>query len=432
MSQSKVNLCKYKVNIMSSVQLISISHETANITIRSLFHLSETEKKEFTHIIKQKFNIKGLLILATCNRTEVYIESSDIITKDLIKTLVNFKNKSRKTEYVKRKTDYVDYFIQKVTTKSALKYLLEVVSGLRSLVVGDMQIINQFKQAFLLSQRLGVQGQILERMAQTIFKMHKRIQNETNFRKGSASTSYLALLATRSHFGKRELTHKRVLLIGAGEIIKDVAKYSDKFSFKNIKIINRTVSKAELVASKYDFNVGDWKNLNQEIADADIIISGVSDKANFITKTIELEGCVQQKLFIDLGMPANIDLSLTEKPNFRLINIDALNTKTDQIEAKRQDAIVSVENIIEEEYEVFLKWLAKLPVNKSIDKLKNHIQIIIAKEMETQFSYLEESDKQKLVSRLSQQLVKQPAISLNNKLESNKELTKVLEMVFAL
>ena len=373
MSQSKVNFYNYKVNVMTSVQLISISHETANLTVRSLFHLSETEKKEFVHIIKQKFNIKGLLILATCNRTEVYIESSDIITISLIETLINFKNESRIPEYGLRFTDYVDYFIQKVTTKSTLKYLLEVVSGLRSLVVGDMQIINQFKQAFLLSQRLGVQGQILERMAQTIFKMHKRIQNETNFRKGSASTSYLALLATRSHFGKRELTHKRVLLVGAGEIIKDVAKYSDKFYFKNIKIINRTVSKAESIASEYYFNVGDWKNLNQEIADADIIISGVSDKANFITKTIELEGYVQQKLFIDLGMPANIDLSLTEKSNFRLINIDALNTKTYQIEAKRQDAIVSVENIIGEEYEVFLKWLAKLPVNKSIGKLKNHI-----------------------------------------------------------
>ena len=417
---------------MTSVQLISISHETANLPIRSLFHLNEKEKLEFTTIVYEQYDIKGLLILATCNRTEIYVESKDVVTESLIRDLIDLKNKSHTTEYVIRYTEYVNYFIQKVTTQSTLKYLLEVVSGLRSLVVGDMQIINQFKQAFLFSQNLRMQGQILERMVQTIFKMHKRIQNETDFRKGSASTSYLALLAARSHFGKEVLLEKQVLLVGAGEIIKDVAKYSDKFIFKNIKVINRTFSKTQQIASEYNFDVGNWKNLNREIANADIIISGVSNRSNLITKTIELEGQTQQKLFIDLGMPANIDSSLVKNPNFHLIDIDALNTKTDQIETRRQNAIALVENIIQEEYEIFLKWIVKLPVNESLNKLKNHIQNLITKEIETQFSYLEEGDKQKLVSRLSQQFIKQPAITLNNKIESNNELAKALEIVFAL
>lgn len=414
---------------MTSVQLIGISHETANLSVRSLFHLNQNEKQEFINIVKEKFDIKGILLLATCNRTEIYFESVNTTTIDIINCLLEFK--SNNTENVIRSTDYVKYFIQKETTKSTMKYLLEVVSGLRSLVVGDMQIISQFKQSFLFSQELDLQGQILERMAQTIFKMHKRIQNETDFRKGSASTSYLALLAARSHFGKEGLATKKVLLVGAGEIIKDVAKYSDKFTFNNIIITNRTTSKAAVIADEYKFDVINWKNLNQEVANADIIISGVSNQTNLISKTIELEGKNDKKLFIDLGMPANIDATLAENPNFRLINIDALNTKSEQVEAKRQNAINAVKGIIYDEYETFLKWLIKLPVNQSLGKLKNHIQDLLAHEMETQFNYLAEADRQKLINRLSQQLIKQPAITLNKKAE-NTELAEALETVFAL
>lgn len=416
---------------MTSVKLIGISHETANLSIRSLFHLNQNEKEEFINGVKKNFDINGILVLATCNRTEIYFESTSTSTQDILDYLLEFKNILRNTQNVIRST-YMQYFIQKETTKSTMKYLLEVVSGLRSLVVGDMQIISQFKQSFLFAQKLSLQGQILERMAQTIFKMHKRIQNETDFRKGSASTSYLALLATRSHFGKAILTQKKVLLVGAGEIIKDVAKYSDKFTFENITITNRTTSKAEKIAKEYNFQVNTWNNLNQAVADADIIISGVSNQTNLITKTVELENKNTQKLFIDLGMPANIDAQLAENSNFQLINIDALNTKSEQVEAKRQNAINAVKGIIYDEYETFLKWLTKLPVNQSLGKLKNHIQDLLAREMETQFSYLAETDRQKIINRLSQQLIKQPAITLNKKAEKNTELAEALETVFAL
>lgn len=415
---------------MTSVKLIGISHETATLAIRSIFHLNQNEKKDFIDQVKTTFDIKGILVLATCNRTEIYFESVNTSTQDILTYLLNFKNVIRNTENVERNT-YNQYFIQKETTKSTMKYLLEVVSGLRSLVVGDMQIISQFKQSFLFVQELGLQGQILERMAQTIFKMHKRIQNETDFRKGSASTSYLALLAARQHFSKIDLVNKEVLLIGAGEIIRDVAKYSEKFTFKNITITNRTTSKASKIAANYGFQVTNWENLNQAVANADIIISGVSNQTNLITNTSELEGKTTTKLFIDLGMPANIDTALASNPNFNLINIDQLNTKSEQVEAKRQNAINAVKGIIYDEYETFLKWLGKLPVNQSLGKLKTHIQDLLTQEMNTQFSYLAEADRQKLINRLSQQLIKQPAITLNKKAE-NTELAEALETVFAL
>jgi glutamyl-tRNA reductase len=416
---------------MTTVKLISISHETANLPIRSLFHLSEEEQEEFTKGVKKEFDINGLLIFATCNRTEIYFETENTSTTDLLNHLIEFKNILRSTEYVNRNTDYVQYFNQFDNSAATIQYLLEVISGLRSLVVGDMQIISQFKTAYSNAQSNNLQGKVLERMAQSVFKMHKRIQNETDFRKGSASTSYLALLATRQIFGKLELKNKQVLLIGAGEIIQEVAKYSEKFDFDTITIINRTKSKAENIAAEHGFEVGNYENINNEILKADIIISGVSNQSNLIHTTIELEGFESKKLFIDLGMPANIDQNILSNPNFNLIDIDQLNTKTEKVEAKRQAAIEAVEMIINNEKATFNNWLQKLPVNQSLGKLKNHIQALLTREMETQFSFLPEADRKKLISRLSQQLIKQPAKTLNQQAE-NPELAKALETVFAL
>jgi glutamyl-tRNA reductase len=416
---------------MTSVKLIAISHETAELAQRAVFHLNEKEKQEFITGVKEAFDINGILILATCNRTEIYFETNQTSTQEVLEYLLAFKNVLRSTEYVSRNTYYENYFTLIDNTKGTIKHLLEVVSGLRSLVVGDMQIISQFKDAFLHCQNIGMQGQVLERMVQSVFKMHKRIQNETDFRKGSASTSYLALTAARQHFGKVNLATKKVLLIGAGEIIQDVAKYSEKFHFDSITLINRTKAKAEVITAEYDFLIENWKNLNQAVADADIIISGVSNQTNLVTKTKELENFNGTKLFIDLGMPANIDANLATNPNFKLINIDQLNTKSEQVETNRQDAIDAVLMIIDTELATFQKWLNRLPANQSLGKLKNHIHNLLVQEMNTTFGHLPEADRLKLINRLSQQLIKQPAITLNKQGENNK-LAEALETVFAL
>jgi glutamyl-tRNA reductase len=416
---------------MTSVKLIAISHETAKLALRSVFHLSEKEKQEFINGVKEQFDINGILVLATCNRTEIYFETRQTSTQDVLEYLLAFKNVVRLSRELGENTYYENYFTLIDNTKGTIKHLLEVVSGLRSLVVGDMQIISQFKDAFLYTQAIGMQGQILERMVQSVFKMHKRIQNETDFRKGSASTSYLALTAARQHFGKKDLTTKNVLLIGAGEIIKDVAKYSEKFAFNSITLINRTKAKAETIANEYNFEIENWENLNEAVAKADIVISGVSNQTNLVTETIELEGSKTEKLFIDLGMPANIDANLATNPNFKLINIDQLNTKSEQVEANRQNAIDAVHSIIDNELGVFQKWLNRLPANESLGKLKNHIHDLLSQEMNTTFGHLPEADRLKLINRLSQQLIKQPAISLNKQAKSN-ELAEALETVFAL
>ena len=124
---------------MTTVKLISISHETANLHIRSLFHLSEKEQQEFSIGVKEKFDINGLSILATCNRTEIYFETKQTSTQDLLNYLIDFKNVLRNTYNVNRNTDYVKYFNQFdhiliITTNLSYKSLYFFLGELRSCI----------------------------------------------------------------------------------------------------------------------------------------------------------------------------------------------------------------------------------------------------------------------------------------------------------
>ena len=102
---------------------------------------------------------------------------------------------------------------------------------------------------------------------QAVFRMHKRIHNETAFRSGSASMSYLALTTIRKWLGVQQLSNKKLLIVGAGDVGHEVAKYVHKFNFKSVAIVNRTKAKAELLAVEHQLDVLDWKNLEQAVND---------------------------------------------------------------------------------------------------------------------------------------------------------------------
>ena len=215
-----------------TLKFISISHQTANMATRQAFHLTDADLPKLLEYFKSECQLQGAIILATCNRTEVYFETMTTTTDDLLLAFLNF---------IKVDASFKTYFEKGETTDVTVNHLLEVAGGLRSMVIGDAQIINQIKRAYQISAQHQLQGKRLERAMQTMFKMHKRIQNETNFRTGTASLSYVGLRLCKQEFGK-SIKEKSLLIVGAGEISRDVAKYAHKFNFKQIAIVNRTKS----------------------------------------------------------------------------------------------------------------------------------------------------------------------------------------------
>lgn len=265
-----------------SLGYFSISHKKATVSQREIYQISEKEKLDLYEVIHQGFpDITGLFMLVTCNRTEIYFESSNTSAVTLLDFFIAYKVNDR-TSPNKGLFDFSD------SSGITARHLLQVASGLESFVVGDVEVIHQIKKAHLFSLSQHMQGSLLERAMQTLFKCHKRIYNETYFRNGTTSLAYKTLKLVSDHNKIYPKNSRKVLIIGAGDIVMQLFKYNSKFNFNNIFISNRTEARAKSIANQQQCKLFDWKKvLANDLEDFDVIISAVGHRQHLI-KSIEV------------------------------------------------------------------------------------------------------------------------------------------------
>jgi glutamyl-tRNA reductase len=348
-----------------TLKFIGVSHKTASVTQREMFHISELEKETLSNMIYNTFSdISGLFILATCNRTELYFESTVTSSAKLRDYLIIHKVK----DYSK---SIVNYFKCSDSTEETARHLMDVASGLESMVLGDAEIVHQIKKAHQFSIANKMQGSLLERTLQSVFKSHKRISNETHFRDGTTSVAYKSLKVIRGIFGKTASKDKKILFIGAGDIVKQLFKYNSKFNYNNIYISNRTVEKAELLSKAFNCKIYDWnKVIENDFEDFDVIISAASN-CHHLIKNVQPSN--KKLLLIDLAIPSNIDKSLTEANNIIFYDLDLISVDLEETKEKRLAAIDEVDIIITDEFNQFKKWLEDATLRDNLIKSKQSI-----------------------------------------------------------
>jgi glutamyl-tRNA reductase len=332
-----------------TLRYISISHKTANTEQREKYHISEEEKQQLTQLICKTFtDISGLFILATCNRTELYFESNSTASNSIINYLIAFKS-------IKNSTTEKKLFRTSDSTETSIKHLLEVSSGLESLVFGDAEIISQIKKAHQFSMLHQLQGSLLERALQAVFKTHKRISNETDFRDGTTSVAYKSLKVIRQTFDRDTVKSKKILFVGAGDIVKQLFKYNSKFNFNNIYIGNRSIEKAIILAQSNQSKTYPWENIiNNNFDDFDVIISAASNCPNLIKNVVSSN---KKLLLIDLAVPCNIDKKLANKSNIVFHDLDSISVELEETKEHRLAATDEVNFIISEEINSYNEWL---------------------------------------------------------------------------
>ncbi|UII26494.1 glutamyl-tRNA reductase [Fulvivirga maritima] len=396
--------------MLPSLRNISISHTSTSLEQREKYHLSNTAVSLLSLNISSHFSdICGLLILSTCNRTEIYFESIETSASDMCEYFITALHPEAKLSSEKKLFHFHN------RTNDTAFHMLQVANGLRSAVVGDQQILNQIKSAYKLSLKNKTQGSILERTLQAVFKSHKRISNESAFRNGSRSTAYRALKIIQDSFGKESIQSKKLLLIGAGEIAKEILKYLPKFAFQEIYISNRTEEKALDLAKDYHLKTVSWSTIEENrFNEFDAIITAVSNRKNLIYRLPE-KG---KKIIVDLSLPCNINPSLAYQYNIELFNLDNVTEQIEQTDNNRRQAINDAESIITEEMNALSIWIQKGKIRRFLNDYKESTTLTI-KEVINQ---LDRNDpKLKNIDHIAQliaeKMVKNPAVIMNNTCE---------------
>ncbi|TAH20381.1 MAG: glutamyl-tRNA reductase [Cytophagales bacterium] len=390
-----------------SFKAISLSYKTAPIHIRESISLDEQATRRLLAKSREVVGISEVLIISTCNRTEIYYSSEEDLAHLFIKLIGVEKG-------IFDIDTYTPYFQIINNPEEAIAHLFRVSIGLESQVVGDFQIINQVKNAYKWATEIGLAGTFLHRLLHTIFFTHKRVVQETAFRDGTASVSYATVEMIEGF--SPQFANPKLLIIGLGEIGTDVVKNLSNTALKNVKIANRTAEKAATLANTYGFEAVSFEKIEQHIQEADFVVCAVHRVEPLISKemmnNIRIVGF---KYFFDLSIPRSIDPTIEHLNNVLLYNVDAINNSINEALERRKNAIPKVEIIINQAIIDFLDWTKEMIVSPVIQKLKNMLEEIRKEEMERYIKQLDANEIEKIdkiTKSMMQKILKMPVIQL--------------------
>lgn len=386
---------------------VGISYKTAPLEVREQIALNEDEAKALMLKVQEFFGGTDILVVSTCNRTEVYYNSPEDCNTDIAKLLLIQKGLIN-TE------NYLPYFVSYSNQQEAARHLFEVATGLHSQVVGDMQIPNQVKHAYQWSVDLGMAGPFLHRLLHTIFFANKRVAQETSFRDGAASTSYVAVELIEQVTALK--ANPSILVLGVGEIGTDVCRNLKEKEYTNITVVNRTRSKAEQLATELGFGVADFENVEEEIQKADVVISSILRDEPFITKAIlQKKSLYSFKYLIDLSVPRSVAADAEQVAGVIVYNIDNIQSRANEALGRRLASVPHVQAIISQALEEFGDWSKEMVVSPTIQKLKNALEHIRQEEMARFMKNLNEEEAakmDKITSSMMQKIIKLPVLQL--------------------
>ncbi|MEW6656424.1 MAG: glutamyl-tRNA reductase [Aquificota bacterium] len=348
--------------MMNRIFAWGVNFKTAPVEDRELLACSRDDAYYLLPPLKTIDGIKELMLLSTCNRVEVYgvAENYEAIDK-LVLELIRLKGADVKI----RKNSF---FLE---GDKAVAHVFRVASGLESMVVGETQIVSQFKEAYRIAKELGCTGKVLNRLYEKALRTAKRVRTETGIGRNAISVSYVAVELAKRIFGN--LANVKVLLVGAGEMAELSAKYLKKLK-AHLFITNRTYERAVELAKELEGNVLRFEELADYLHEFDIVIVSTGSKKyiidyQMVKKAIKKRG-YKPIFFIDISVPRNVDPAISQIDEVFLYDIDDLQDVAEKNLKERLKEKEKGEIIVWDEVGKFMKWLQVLEVEDIIIRIK--------------------------------------------------------------
>lgn len=318
-----------------TVAVLGISFHTAPLELREQASVRAGEVPATLRRIRSEFPQAELVLVSTCNRTELYTAGIDVDTHKyaLVANLLKDEAKPRAAELGQH--FYVKQDLQ------AAEHLFAVASSLDAMVVGETEILGQVKNALVLAEEAKTTGKVLHPLFQNAFKTAKRVHTETDICRGRVSVSSLAVEFAEKVF--EDLSSKTVMLVGAGEMAELALKSLIDRGARDVLVINRSQERGQNLAVKCGGRSYPFELLDDYLARADIVISSTAAphiviKADSVRRAIESRRG-RPMLLIDIAVPRDIDPAAGEIKDVYVYSIDDLQRIAAENLAKRQEAV---------------------------------------------------------------------------------------------
>ena len=374
--------------------LLGINHKTASVEIREKLHFNDLT--DALTVLTSYDGVNASVILSTCNRVEIYVTVENIERGfcDLIQFISDYHNLTP--------SQFVDY-IYKCSCGEAVRHLFHVVSSLDSMVLGEMQIQGQVRDAYHVAQKTGTTDSVLNKLFQTAIQVGKRIRTETAIGEGAVSVGSVAVDLIKELFSDKHTFE--TLLIGAGKMTVLTAKSLKRHKNCTITICNRSKDKAQELAREFEANVIEFDNRYDAVLNSDVVVVSTGSQEPVIKAELA-ERIAQQPdkqiSFIDLSVPRNVAPELDKLPNVNVYTVDSLTEILKSNEERRQDEVESVIEIVSDLMKDYSDWYTMQTVVPVMKGLKSGFHDLGLKMLEAHRSDLGEitDDQHEILQKL--------------------------------
>lgn len=381
------------------IGVIGISYKTAPLEIRERFSFSKEDIVPFSELLQQETEIADLVLISTCNRTEIYFSQDKHDNQTAFELIYEVIKKFRGI------TDHCWQFFYHRANAGAVRHLFEVVSGLDSLIIGEDQIIGQVKEAYITCTELALTDAVLMRLFQKSFEAGKRVRTETGIKLGITSVSSAAVEMCASILNG--VSDKTVLLIGTGETGNLALQNIHKKGVKQIGVTNRTFEKAEKTAGKYNGMAIPYDSFEKYLHGFDIVMVATSSGSPIVTTEMvkRTRGIrpEHRQVFIDLSVPRNIESGVGQLENIELLGVDDLQEIVRQTSEKKKESAEKAHLILDEVVADFSEWLASRSLRPAISTISANLQAINQEELST-YRKVNTPEMQEIVDDYAQHL----------------------------
>ena len=333
------------------IVLLGVNHRLAPIDVRERLAFRSEELASVFSRLRGDVGLKEALVLSTCNRVEIYASVPELNgSLDRLHQFLSDHGRMSVGELAERAYCY--------TEPRSIRHLFAVASGLDSMVLGETEILHQVKHAYESARHHGATGKVFNVLFQRALNAAKAVRAETGIGQGCTSVGTVAVELAEKIFG--QLGSASVLLVGAGKIGELTLKRLADRGVRDVRIMNRSPERAVELAATYQATAVPLSSLEQQLADADIVITSTS-APGFLLSRGDIEAALHRRhqrplCLVDLGVPRNIEPAAGGLDNVYRFDVDDLQGLVLYTHRERQQAVQASQAIIDRKVERFLAW----------------------------------------------------------------------------
>lgn len=354
------------------IHCLGLNHTTASVHLRERLAFNDDSLRAALARLgcgRVGNSLSELVILSTCNRIELYAVSPRFEAEDL----ELFLSESRGVP-----ADGLRPHLYHYCDEDATRHLLQVASGLDSLVLGEPQILGQVTTALELARGAGSSGPLLSRLFQSAIHAGKRARTETHIARNPASVSSLA--ASLAEKSVRNLSNAQIVILGAGEMAELAVEALRKRGAAKVLVLNRTLERAEVLAKRWQAEASTFERMGEALSAADVLISSTGAPHTIINPGM-VERIMQARpsrplVMIDIAVPRDIDSRCNEILNVKVYDMDSLHACLEHSLAEREAEVPRVEAILNEEQDDFMAYFNSLDMLPLIAEVRQQAEAI--------------------------------------------------------